>query len=108
VIRPVEIDPRVLELRQLFKEYKARREVKPENIELYVERHLIDKKQIKATDFTIECIEDYICFSYLRPLRSLGKKGRGTANKYEIKSEDNYVNVADMVECRDFSIQRKG
>ena len=107
VIRPVEIDPRVLEMRQLFKEYKARREVKPENIELYVERHLIDRKKISAADFTIECIEDYICFSYLRHLRSLGKKGRGTANKYEIKFEDKYVNVADMVECRDFSIQRK-
>ncbi len=107
VIRPVEIDPRVLEMRQLFKEYKARREVKPENIELYVERHLLDKKKINASDFTIECIEDYICFSYLRHMRSLGKQGRGTANKYEIKFEEKYVNVADMVECRDFSIQRK-
>lgn len=107
VIRQPEIDPRVLEMRQLFKEYKARREVKPENIELYVERHLLGKASIKAADFTIDCIEDYICFSYLRHMRSLGKKGRGTANKYEIKFEDTYVNVADMVECRDFSIQRK-
>ena len=107
VIRQQEIDPRVLELRQLFKEYKARREVKPEKIELYVERHLLGKDKIGAQDFTIECIEDYICFSYLRHMRSLGKKGRGTANKYEITFEDQYVNVADMVECRDFSIQRK-
>ena len=107
VIRQPEIDPKVLQLRQLFKEYKARREVKPEKIELYVERHLLGRAEAKASDFTIECIEDYICFSYLRHMRSLGKKGRGTASKYEIKFEENYVNVADMVECRDFSIQRK-
>ena len=107
VIRPVEIDPRVLEMRQLFKEYKARREVRPEKIEQYIERHLLQQTCIQACDFSIETIEDYICFSYLRHIRSLGKNGRATADKYEIQFKDSYVNVADMVECRDFSIQRK-
>lgn len=107
VIQQDIIDPRVLEMRQLFKEYKARREVRPEKIEDYIERHLLGENEISAGQFTIDSIEDYICFSYLRHMRSLGKKGRNTANKYDIQFSDKYVNVADMVECRDFSIQRR-
>ena len=107
VIQQAVIDPRVLEMRELFKEYKARREVRPEKIESYIERHLLDAASISANQFTIDSIEDYICFSYLRHMRSLGKKGRSTANKYDIQFGDTYVNVADMVECRDFSIQRR-
>jgi hypothetical protein len=34
-------------------------------------------------------------------------KGKGTMQAYSVRFKDNYVNVADMVECRDFVIQRK-
>ncbi|MDF2182019.1 Wadjet anti-phage system protein JetA family protein [Neptuniibacter sp. CAU 1671] len=107
VITQQEIDPRVLELRQLFKEYKERREVRVDRIELYLERHLLGKDQVSAAEFSIETIEDYICFSYLRHLKSLGKKARKTMDQYQISFQEKYVNVADMVECRDFVIQRK-
>ncbi|WP_415892022.1 Wadjet anti-phage system protein JetA family protein [Neptuniibacter sp. PT8_73] len=107
VITRKEIDPKVLQLRQLFKEYKERREVKVDRIEAYLERHLIGREKINASDFEISSIEDYICFSYVRHLKSLGKKARKTSEQYEIKFQENYVNVADMVECRDFYITRK-
>ncbi len=107
VIKQAEIDPRVLELRRLFKEYKERREVTPDRIEAYLERNLIGRDVIKANEFIIETIEDYICFSYVRHLQSMGKKAKKTIDKYEIRFEEQYVNVADMVECRDFVIQRK-
>jgi len=109
VIRQQQIDPRALQLRQLFKEYKERREVKPERIELYLERNLAaaGSATIEAGQFEIESIEDYICFSYVRHLASLGKKGKKTADKYQITFRDSYVDVADMVKCRDFVIERK-
>lgn len=107
VITRQEIDPKVLHLRQLFKEYKERREVKVDRIEAYLERHLIGREQIDAVDFEIDSIEDYICFSYVRHLKSLGKKAKKTIERYEIEFQDNYVSVADMVECRNFSIIRK-
>lgn len=107
VIKHAEIDPRVLELRRLFKEYKDRREVTPDRIEAYLERHMVGRDQVNAKEFMIESIEDYVCFSYVRHLQSMGKKAKKTVDKYEICFEEQYVNVADMVECRDFVIQRK-
>ena len=106
VIQQQVIDPKVLELRQLFKEWKARREVKIDRIEAYLDEQFEDRNQLHAREFRIDTIEDYICFSYVRHLSSLGKKARHTASKYQIQFEENYVNVADMVECRSFVIHR--
>ena len=107
VITQQQIDPRVLRQRELFKEWKARREVKVDRIEAYLERHFdAGQKQVAATDFEIETIEDYICFSYVRHLNSLGKKARKTAERFQIEFDDSYVCVSEMVECRGFTIHR--
>jgi hypothetical protein len=107
VIRQQKIDPRVIELRQLFKEYKERREVQIDRIEAYLERNFAERDTLRADQFSIETIEDYICFSYIRHLASLGKKAKKTAEMYNIEFNENYTQVADMVECRDFVINRK-
>lgn len=106
IITQAEIDPKVLALRQLFKEWKERREVKVDRIEAYLEEQFAGRDSLNATDFRIDSIEDYICFSYVRHLNSLGKKARRTAQRYRIQFEDRYVNVSDMVECRGFVIHR--
>lgn len=107
IITQQAIDPKVLHMRQLYKEWKTRREVKVDKIEIYLERHFDQgQTELAATDFTIDCIEDYICFSYVRHLSSLGKKARNTAQRYEIQFDESYVRVADMVECRGFKIYR--
>lgn len=106
VITQSEVDPKVLQIRQLFKEYKERREVRVDKIQDYLERHFIGKNQVKSSEFTIESIEDYICFSYIRHLKSLGKKARREMNQYHIEFEEKYINVADMVECRAFNITK--
>lgn len=107
VIRQQIIDPKVLELRRLFKEFKERREVRVDRIEAYLERHLEGRDHIQANEFNIDSIEDYICFSYIRHLASLGKKARKTADQFNIRFTDEYTQVAEMVECRDFTIYRK-
>lgn len=107
VITQSQIDPRVLELRQLFKEYKERREVKIDRIEAYLAQHFVQQTQLHATDFTIRSVEDYICFSYIRHLQSLGKKARKTLEKYRLEFDGSYVCVDQVVECRGFVIHRK-
>ncbi|MGB1173137.1 MAG: hypothetical protein ACPG4H_05360, partial [Marinobacterium sp.] len=70
-------------------------------------RHFLNGESlVAASDFTIDSIEDYICFSYVRHLNSLGKKARKTAERYQIEFDEEYVRVADMVECRGFKIHR--
>lgn len=106
IITQKEIDPAVLELRRLFKEWKERREVNVDRIETYLESQLAGRDQLRATDFRIGTVEDYICFSYVRHFNSLGKKAQRMRQRYRIQFEDNYVNVSGMVECRGFVIHR--
>ncbi len=106
VITQQEIDPKVLELRRLFKEWKERREVNVDRIETYLDSQLAGRDQLNATDFRISTVEEYICFSYIRHMNSLGKKAQQMRKRYRIQFEDHYVNVSDMVECRGFIIHR--
>lgn len=107
VIHQQVIDPQALQLRQLFKEFKERREVKIDRIDAYLDRHLSNSDTVRADQFEIDSIEDYICFSYIRHLASLGKKAKKTADQFNIQFNDQYTQVAGMVECRDFVIYRK-
>jgi hypothetical protein len=107
VITQQVIDPKVLELRQLFKEFKERREVRIDLIESYLDRHFAEQETLRADEFKIDTIEDYICFSYIRHLASLGKKAKKVADQFNIQFNDQYTQVAGMVECRDFVIYRK-
>jgi hypothetical protein len=107
VIHQQIIDPKALQLRQLFKEFKERREVRIDRIDAYLDRHLSQKESLRADEFQIDSIEDYICFSYIRHLASLGKQAKKTAEQFNIQFNDQYTQVAGMVECRDFVIYRK-
>ena len=104
VIHQQIIDPKVIELRELFKAYKARREVRVDRIEAYLARHFATCDTLQADQFEIDSIEDYICFSYIRHLASLGKKGKATNEQYSIEFKEKYIEVDDMVTCRDFTI----
>ena len=104
VIHQQLIDPKVIELRELFKQYKARREVRVDRIEDYLAKHFEATSVVRADQFSIDSIEDYICFSYIRHLASLGKKAKATNDKYQIEFKEDYIEVDDMVICRDFTI----
>lgn len=106
IITQQEIDPSVLEMRRLFKEWKERREVNVDRIETYLESQFAGRDQLRAMDFRIDTVEDYICFSYVRHFNSLGKKAQRMQKRYRIQFEENYVNVSGMVECRGFVIHR--
>jgi len=106
IIQQRVIDPEVLAMREKFKEYKERRQINAPKLEAYLERHLAEAASVRADQFTIDSIEDYIAFSYVRHMPSLGKKVKHMIGNYELTFEDRYVEVAGMVECRDFSIQR--
>ncbi|MFP8967167.1 Wadjet anti-phage system protein JetA family protein [Pokkaliibacter sp. CJK22405] len=106
VIRQQAIDPEVLALRERFKSFKARREVSAEKVGAYLETQLASKARIDAKDFAIDSIEDYVCFSYVRHMMSMGKQGKQLSQLYRIQFKETYTCVGGMVECRDFVIER--
>ncbi len=107
IIQQRVIDPEVLELRQQFKAYKERREISGNTLERYIERQLGARRSLRAELFSIDTIEDYIAFSYVRHMASLGKKGQNLHGKYRIEFDPGYTSVAGMVECRGFSLHRE-
>ncbi len=106
IIQQRVVDPSVLALRHRFKEYKERREMSGVKLETYIERQLGSNPSLRAEQFSIDSIEDYIAFSYVRHMASLGKKGQNLHGKYRIEFDQGYTSVADMVECRGFSLHR--
>ncbi|MEH6473838.1 MAG: Wadjet anti-phage system protein JetA family protein [Halopseudomonas sp.] len=106
IIQQRVIDPEVLELRHRFKEYKERRQITGGKLESYIERQLGTAHSLRAEQFSIDSIEDYIAFSYVRHMASLGKKGQNLYGKYRVEFDQGYTAVADMVECRGFSLHR--
>tara|TARA_R110001583_G_scaffold94297_3_gene237747 strand:- start:1387 stop:2859 length:1473 start_codon:yes stop_codon:yes gene_type:complete len=106
IIQQRVIDPELLELRHRFKEYKERREISGAKLEDYIEGQLGTLPSLRAEQFSIDSIEDYIAFSYVRHMASLGKKGQNLDGKYRIEFDQGYTSVAEMVECRGFSLHR--
>lgn len=106
IIQQQVIDPEVLERRHRFKEYKERRQINGVKLENYIEDQLGSADSLRAEEFRIESIEDYIAFSYVRHMASLGKKGKNLHGKYRIEFDPDYIAVADVVECRGFSLHR--
>ncbi|OMH25570.1 Wadjet anti-phage system protein JetA family protein [Motiliproteus sp. MSK22-1] len=106
VIQQKVIDPEVLLMRQRFKEYKERRQINSLKLDAYIERHLNGANEISADQFQIGTVEDYICFSYVRHIGSLGNKAKDIHGKYQLQFENRYVNICDMVECRSFVLRR--
>ncbi len=104
IIQQKVIDPEVLAMRQRFKEYKERRQITGPRLDAYIERHLDGGERINAGEFRIDSIEDYICFSYVRHIASLGNKAKNIQGKYQLQFKDRYVSICDMVECRDFTL----
>ncbi len=106
VIQQRVIDPQVLEMRHRFKEYKDRRQINGAKLENYIEGQLGGADSLRAEQFRIDSIEDYIAFSYVRHMASLGNKGKNLDGKYRIEFDDDYSTIADVVECRGFTIFR--
>lgn len=95
-------DPRRLELQKAFRDYLARRQVRPADIVAYVERHLGDGDAVEGAALRIESVEDYVVFSHLRRLTMGGKAAR---TGLRVERLEGWMDNG-WVRCRGFRVVR--
>ncbi|OQY25350.1 MAG: hypothetical protein B6I37_01495 [Desulfobacteraceae bacterium 4572_35.2] len=88
-----------------MREFQKRRKISPVAIADYIERHLGNNDSIKADQFSIRSVEDYVAFCHIVNLRYL-KGGAHIAARYTITRHDQLIEN-DMVKTQDFTVTRK-
>ncbi|MEN8220181.1 MAG: Wadjet anti-phage system protein JetA family protein [Pseudomonadota bacterium] len=108
VIQTKPVNPAILALREQIKAYESKRRITPQYVKDYIERQLGKRHALQAQEFHIESVQDYFAFTQIPRLPYLGRLWQKLASQYIIEMDEwEIVNVQGLLECRDFTIQRK-
>jgi hypothetical protein len=66
-----------------------------------------DVPEKHIASFSIESVEDFVCFDHLRYVGSLGVNAKIIENEFEVKFSEQYLDVHQFVECREFVVVRR-
>lgn len=106
ILHLLEVDQLYIDRARELREYETRRRITPRLIHDYIERNLAGRDSLAAADFEIRSVEDYIAFSFLRRLTSLGPRGRQLIGSYAITFDGSTIKNR-WTECRGFTVSRK-
>ncbi|ADZ91400.1 Wadjet anti-phage system protein JetA family protein [Marinomonas mediterranea] len=107
VITTREVSESALEFRDRQRRFHEARQVTVAKLEGYLDRQLIENDSKHILDFTIESVEDFVCFDHIRYVGALGVSAKKVEKSYEVIFTDQYVDVHEFVECREFNVVRR-
>ncbi|KZN13188.1 Wadjet anti-phage system protein JetA family protein [Marinomonas sp. TW1] len=107
VMTPAEVSADAIKLRDQQRRFHEARQVTVAKMQTYLEKQMASHTQKHILDFTISSVEDFVCFDHLRYVGSLGVSAKKLENVFEIQFTDQFVDVHDFVECREFNVVRR-
>ena len=107
VMTPAEISVDAIKLRDQQRRFHEARQVTVAKLQSYLERQMQDQQTRHILDFTIDSVEDFVCFDHLRYIGSLGVNAKKIEHQFEIQFSDQYLDVHKFVECREFNVVRR-
>ena len=107
VVTPAEVSQQALKTRDVQRRFHEARQVTVAKLKSYVDRQVGDKKSKHIIDFTIDTVEDFVCFDHLRYVGSLGINAQQIEQEFEVQFSQNYLNVHNFIECREFVVIRR-
>lgn len=107
VITQAEVPQSAIAMRDRQRRFHEARQVSATKLQGYLDRQLSEKAALHITDFTIESVEDFVCFDHLRYIGSLGINAKRIEKTFDVIFTDQYINVRDFVECREFNVVRR-
>ncbi|RBO82884.1 MULTISPECIES: Wadjet anti-phage system protein JetA family protein [Marinomonas] len=107
VMTPAEVSADAIKFRDQQRRFHEARQVTVAKMQTYLERQMASHSQKHILDFTISSVEDFVCFDHLRYIGSLGVSAKKLENVFEIQFTDQFVDVHDFVECREFNVVRR-
>ncbi len=107
VMTPTEVSADAIKLRDQQRRFHEARQVTLPKMQSYLAKQMASAKSKHILDFTIESVEDLVCFDHLRYIGSLGVTAKTLEESFEIQFTNEYLDVHDFVECREFSVVRR-
>lgn len=107
VMTPTEVSADAIKLRDLQRRFHEARQVTVPKMQTYLERQMQANQSKHILDFTIESVEDFVCFDHLRYIGSLGVSAKKLEDSFEIHFTNQYLDVHEFVECREFNVVRR-
>ncbi|QRV24089.1 Wadjet anti-phage system protein JetA family protein [Marinomonas foliarum] len=107
VMTPSEVSADAIKLRDHQRRFHEARQVTIPKMQNYLDKQITIGDSKHILDFTIESVEDFVCFDHLRYVGSLGVSAKKIEELFEIQFTDQYLDVHNFVECREFTVVRR-
>lgn len=107
MIIQAEVSQAAIAFRDRQRRFHEARQVSVAKLQSYLDRQLSEKSAMHILDFTIESVEDFVCFDHLRYVGSLGVNAKRIEKSFDVIFTDQYINVREFVECREFNVVRR-
>ncbi|MGO3738372.1 Wadjet anti-phage system protein JetA family protein [Marinomonas foliarum] len=107
VMTPSEVSADAIKLRDHQRRFHEARQVTIPKMQNYLDKQITIGDSKHILDFTIESVEDFVCFDHLRYVGSLGVSAKKIEESFEIQFTDQYLDVHNFVECREFTVVRR-
>ncbi|MFT2112592.1 Wadjet anti-phage system protein JetA family protein [Marinomonas sp. 2405UD68-3] len=107
VITPAVVSQGALSVRDSNRRFHEARQVTVAKLQSYAQRQLGSKEEKHILDFTIDSVEDFVCFDHLRYVGSLGVNAKQIEEEFDVTFTNKYVDVHDFIECREFVVCRR-
>jgi hypothetical protein len=107
VMTPAEVSADAIKLRDQQRRFHEARQVTLPKMQTYLDKQMASADSKHILEFTIESVEDFVCFDHLRYIGSLGVSAKQLEDFFEIHFTNEYLNVHEFVECREFKVVRR-
>jgi hypothetical protein len=107
VMTPSEVSADAIKMRDQQRRFHEARQVTIPKMQSYLDTQIASGDSKHILDFTIESVEDFVCFDHLRYVGSLGVSAKKIEDLFEVQFTNQYLDVHDFVECREFTVVRR-
>ncbi|WP_421852021.1 Wadjet anti-phage system protein JetA family protein [Marinomonas sp.] len=107
VMTPSEVSADAIKMRDQQRRFHEARQVTIPKMQNYLDTQIAAGESKHILDFTIESVEDFVCFDHLRYVGSLGVSAKKIEDLFEVQFTNEYLDVHDFVECREFTVVRR-
>lgn len=107
VMTPSEVSADAIRMRDQQRRFHEARQVTIPKMQSYLDKQIASGDSKHILDFTIESVEDFVCFDHLRYVGSLGVSAKKIEDLFEVQFTNQYLDVHNFVECREFTVVRR-
>ncbi|MBU2023042.1 MAG: hypothetical protein KKA29_12085, partial [Gammaproteobacteria bacterium] len=107
IMTPSEVSADAIRMRDQQRRFHEARQVTIPKMQSYLDKQIASGDSKHILDFTIESVEDFVCFDHLRYVGSLGVSAKKIEDLFEVQFTNQYLDVHNFVECREFTVVRR-